>query len=427
MRRVRPMLCLALSAVPLASGLAQSRATASPAALGFAPDRLARIDRVAQAFVDSGKVSGVVMLVMRHGQVAYQKAFGAADIEAHRPMKTDALFRIASQSKAVTSVAIMALVEEGRLRLSDPVSKFVPSFAATRVAIKSDTGLELVPVKRAITIRDLLTHTAGISYGTDSPVREQYRAAGFGPAAGEGWYFADKTEPICTSIDRLGSLPIVEQPGIHFVYGYSTDILGCIVERVSGLPLDIFFQRRIFTPLGMRDTWFYPPPRDAGRLTAVYAISDSGRLVRAPDGPLGQGDYITGPRTSFSGGAGLVSTARDYARFLQMLDNGGSLDGARILSPSTVRLMTSDQIETIFGMRGLGFGLGFEILTNPGAAGEYGRAGRFGWGGAYGSNYWVDPANDLVAVFMMQLMPRRGVDLAERFRTLVYQALVSEQ
>jgi len=427
MRRVWPLLCVALGALPLAAGRAQSRAQASPAALGFAPDRLARIDRVAQAFVDSGRVSGVVMLVMRHGQVAYQKAFGSADLEARRPMTTDALFRIASQTKAITSVAVMALVEEGKLRLSDPVSKFVPSYASTRVAGSSDTGLTLVPVRRAITIRDLLTHTAGISYGTDSLVREQYRAAGFGPAAGWGWYFADKAEPICTSIDRLGTMPIVKQPGADFVYGYNTDILGCIVERVSGQPLDVFFQTRIFTPLRMRDTWFYPPPREAARLAAVYQITEGGSLERAPDGPLGQGDYIDGPRVSFSGGAGLVSSARDYARFLQMLDNGGVLDGARILSPSTVRLMTSDQIDTVYRARGLGFGLGFEVLTNPGLAGEYGRAGRFGWGGAYGSTYWVDPANDLVAVYMMQLMPRRSMDLGERFRTLVYQALVSER
>ncbi len=426
MRRVGPLLCVALAVTPLTSAIAQNRAPAAPAALGFAPDRLARIDRVAQAFVDSGRVSGVVMLVMRHGRVAYQKAFGMADVEAHRPMTTDALFRIASQTKAITSVAVMALIEEGKLRLSDPVSKFVPSFATTRVAMKTDTGLALVPVQRVITIRDLLTHTAGISYGTDSLVREQYRAAGLGPAAGYGWYFADKSEPICASIDRLGALPIVEQPGTHFVYGYNTDILGCIVERVSGQPLDVFFGSRIFTPLRMTDTWFYPPARAAGRLTTVYALSDSGRLVRAPEGPLGQGDYVSGPRVSFSGGAGLVSTARDYARFLQMLENGGSLDGARILSPATVRLMTSDQIDTVYRSRGLGFGLGFEILTNPGVAGEYGRAGRFSWGGAYGSNYWVDPASDLVAVYMVQLMPRRNMDLGERFRTLVYQALVSE-
>jgi CubicO group peptidase (beta-lactamase class C family) len=419
------MRSLCLLALAPAAMQAQSR-PASPAALGFSAERLARIDRVAHAFVDSGKVAGVVMLVLRHGQVAYERAFGEADREAHRPMTNDALFRIASQTKAITSVAVMTLVEEGRLRLSDPVSKFVPGFAAARVAMKIDTGLALVPLQRAITIRDLLTHTAGISYGTDSLVREQYRAQGLGPAAGYGWYFADKTEPICVSIDRLATLPIVEQPGRHFVYGYNTDILGCVIERVSGEPLDRYLATRIFTPLRMKDTWFFPPPSQAGRMTAVYQLTEAGTLTRAPEGPLGQGDYLAGPRASFSGGAGLVSTARDYARFLQMLDNGGALDGARILAPSTVRLMTSDQIDTVFHARGLGFGLGFEILTDPGAAGEYGGVGRYGWGGAYGSTYWVDPSADLVAVYMMQLMPARNMDLGGRFRALVYQALTSE-
>ncbi|MEO8140280.1 MAG: serine hydrolase domain-containing protein [Gemmatimonadota bacterium] len=420
-------MCVALTLTPLVSGSAQGRAPASPAALGFSADRLARIDRVAQTYIDSGKVAGVVMLVLRHGQVAYARALGSADREAGRPMQLNSLFRIASQSKAITSVAVMSLVEEGKLRLSDPVSTFVPSLAAARVAVRTDTGLALLPVRRPITIHDLLTHTAGISYGTDSLVQESYRAAGLGPAAGYGWYFADKAEPVCTSIDRLGSLPIVAQPGEQFVYGYSTDILGCIVERVSGQPLDQFFQARIFTPLRMTDTWFYPPQREAARLTTVYSINDDSRLERAPDGPLGQGEYLDGPRMSFSGGAGLVSTARDFARFLQMLDNGGVLDGARILAPATVRLMTSDQIDTVYRARGLGFGLGFEILTDPGAAGEFGRAGRFSWGGAYGTNYWVDPGSDLVAVFMLQLLPRRNIDLGERFRTLVYQALVSDR
>jgi CubicO group peptidase (beta-lactamase class C family) len=394
--------------------------------LGFSAGRLARIDRLAQQFVDSGRVPGAVMLVLRHGQIAYQRAFGFADRESRRPMTIDALFRIASQTKAITSVAIMTLVEEGRLRLSDPVSRFVPGFADTRVAVGTDTGLGLASVRRAITIRDLLTHTAGISYGTDSLVRERYRDEGLGPAAGYGWYFADKAEPICASIDRLSALPIVAQPGERFVYGYNTDILGCVIERVSGQPLDLYLQSRIFGPLRMKDTWFFPPPREAGRLTTVYAITDAGTLERAPEGPLGQGDYVTGPRMSFSGGAGLVSTARDYARFLQMLDNGGVLEGARILAPATVRMMTSDQIDTVYRTHGLGFGLGFEILTDPGSAGEFGSAGRFGWGGAYGTSYWVDPKDDLVAVFMMQLIPRRSVDLGERFRALVYQALVSE-
>jgi CubicO group peptidase (beta-lactamase class C family) len=402
--------------------LAQALRSAPPATLGFSPARLARIDRVMQEFVDSGRVAGVVTLVLRRGKVAQFGAYGWADREAGRRMTKESLFRIASQTKAITSVAVLTLVEEGRLRLGDPVSRFVPGFAEAEVATASDSGLMLTPVRRAITIRDLLSQTAGISYGTDSLVRERYAAEGLGPRAGWGWYFADKTEPVCRSIDQLSHLPIVAQPGERWVYGYATDILGCVVERVSGLSLAEYFESRIFRPLGMRSSWFFPPATARNRLTAVYAATDSG-LARAPDGPLGQGDYMDGPRLSYSGGAGLVSSAEDYARFLQMLLNGGTLGGARVLGPRTVRLMTSDYADTLYSRNGLGFGLGFEILEDPGRAGQFGNPGRFGWGGAYASNYWVDPADQLVCVFMVQLLPSGGLDLADRLRTLVYQAI----
>jgi CubicO group peptidase (beta-lactamase class C family) len=246
-----------------------------------------------------------------------------------------------------------------------------------------------------------------------------------GPAAGYGWYFADKAEPICATMDRLGTLPLVAQPGTRWVYGYSLDVLGCVVERVSGEPLDRFFQDRIFGPLGMRDTRFYVEPRDTARLTAVYSVGADGRLVRAPDGPLGQGDYVTGPRMSFSGGAGLVSTARDYARFLQMLDNGGVLDGVRVLGPRTVTLMTRGQVDSLYGAPGLGFSLGFQVLEDPGRAGRYGSPGVFSWGGAYATNYWVDPADDLVGVIMTQMLPGGDRGLSDRFTSLVYQAIVA--
>jgi CubicO group peptidase (beta-lactamase class C family) len=412
-----------LIALALAGPLAaQSLPLGNPATLGFSPARLARIDRVMQQAVDSGRVAGVVTLIARHGKLAYLRAFGSADREAGRRMTTDALFRIASQTKAITSVAVMMLVEEGRLGLNDPVSRYLPSFAGSTVATKTDTGVVILPAAQPITIRDLLTHTAGISYGTDALIAEQYRAAGLGPAAGWGWYTADKDEPICVTMDRLGTLPKAAQPRRGFVYGYNTDILGCVVERISGEPLDHFFRSRIFAPLGMRDTDFFPPANAANRLAAVYAMTEG--LVRAPDGPMGQGDYLVGPRRSFAGGAGLVSTAADYARFLQMLLNGGILDGARILSPMTVSLMTTDQIDSLYGGKGSGFGLGFSVLESPGLAGQYGSVGRYGWGGAYGTTYWVDPAQDLVAVFMMQLLPRGNVDIADRFQALVYQAIV---
>jgi CubicO group peptidase (beta-lactamase class C family) len=260
------------------------------------------------------------------------------------------IFRIASQSKAITSAAILALVEEGRIALSDPVSRYIPAFARTSVML--DTGNVTVPAHRQITIRDLLTHTAGISYGTDASVAARYAATGLGPAAGWGWYTADKDEPVCTTMERLATVPFAAQPGTAFVYGYSLDILGCVVERASGVPLDRFIHDRITAPLRMTDTHFFLPPGERTRLTEVFASDSTGHAVRAPDGPRGQGDYVDGPRMNFSGGAGLLSTASDYARFLSMILNGGALDGARILAPHTVDLMTHDQIGTLYGSPG---------------------------------------------------------------------------
>jgi CubicO group peptidase (beta-lactamase class C family) len=417
----------ALAVAAAADGAsAQGLPAGPPDSLGMSAQRLSRIDSVMAAAVASGRVAGVVTLVARHGRVAHSGAWGWADREAGRRMTADALFRIASQTKAVTSVAVMMLVEEGKLRLNDPVSRYVPAFAKARVAVATDTGTALVAVRRPITIRDLLTHTAGISYGTEGLVAERYRAAGLGPAAGYGWYFADKTEPICASMDRLATLPLVAQPGERWVYGYATDLLGCVVERGSGQPLDRFFAERIFHPLGMRDTWFFVPDAARARLTAVYAAVDSG-ITRAAEGSLGQGAYADGPRASFSGGAGLVSTAGDYARFLEMLRNGGVLDGVRVLGPRTVALMTADHVDSLYSGSGMGLGLGFEVLEDPGLAGQFGAPGRFGWGGAYATNYWVDPAEGLVAVFMIQLLPSGGLDLADRFRALVYQAIVATE
>jgi CubicO group peptidase (beta-lactamase class C family) len=255
------------------------------------------------------------------------------------------------------------------------------------------------------------------STGGDPAIQDAYRAGGFGMAAEPWWYFADRDEPICTMMDRLGELPLAAHPGERYVYGYSTDVLGCIVERVSGRSLDEFFRERIFRPLGMNDTHFFVPPDHRTRLTAVYAATERG-LERAPDDSRGQGSYVDGPRASFSGGAGLVSTIGDYARFLQMLLNEGELDGVRLLSPHTVRLMATDHLDDIYGRPGLGFGLGFEVLEDPGLAARYGAPGAYRWGGAYATSYWVDPAERLVALFMTQTMPSGGLDAAERFRTL---------
>ena len=415
------LLVLALSPAQMH---AQTAAATKPSVrYGFATDRLARIDQMMQRYVDEGKIAGAVGLVMRDGRVVYERAVGWADKEAGRRMTSDAIFRIASQTKAITSAAILILLEEGRIGLEDPVSRYIPTFSRTTVTSRSDTGRVTVPAKRAITIRDLLTHTAGISYGTESLVAPLYRAKGLGPAAGQGWYTADKNEPICTTMERLGTLPFVAQPGERYVYGYNTDILGCVVERASGIPLDQFIRTRITDPLGMKDTFFFLPPEKRQRLTAVYLADSTGKVHRAPNGPLGQGDYVDGPRRSFAGGAGLLSTARDYARFLQMLLNGGELDGVRILAPKTIELMTTNQVGDLFNWTpGQGFGLAFGTTDRAGADGLT-SVGSWWWAGAYSTVYKVDPKEGLVMVFMIQQFPY-GAEVSSRFPTLVYQALV---
>ena len=411
---------LLLSLAVAAPSLAQWLPVTEPEQVGLSSERLERIDAVVQECVDAGKIAGAVTLVARYGRIVQLEGYGWADMESGGEMAPDVIFRIASMTKAVTSVAVMMLVEEGRLSLSDPVSRYIPAFHGTRVAIRdeeAEAGYTIVPAQREITVRDLLTHTSGISYGTGY-VEELYQDAGV-----YFWYFADKQEPIGVSMERLAGLPFVAQPGERFAYGFSTDVLGYVVERVSGMTLAEFFQTRILDPLGMKDTHFYLPPQKRDRLAAVYSATDS-TVVRAPDEGLGQGAYVDGPRVSYSGGAGLLSTAGDYARFLQMLLNGGELDGVRLLGPKTVQLMTSNQVGDLYAEGDFGFGLGFEIVTDVGRAGRMGTPGAYGWGGAYYTLYWVDPIEGLVAVFMAQLLPTGGLDLQGKFRTLVYQAIV---
>jgi CubicO group peptidase (beta-lactamase class C family) len=416
--RIASVLVAAL--LSLSSLSAQS--TSKPVAAGKFDAALAPvIDRGLQRYVDRDRVPGIVALVMQDGDVVYEKAFGWADRESGRKMTPETVFRIASQTKALTSVAVMRMIEDGSLALSTRAGEYIPTFARTTVAVANERGsVSQVPARRAITIRDLLTHTAGISYGTDPSVADLYEAKGLGPAAGFGWYTADKNEGVCDSMERLGTLPFVAQPGAAWVYGYNTDILGCIVERVSGAPLDAYIRDNITAPLGMKDTQFFLPPAQKDRLAAVYASAE-GKYVRAPDGPRGQGAYIEGPRRNFAGGAGLLSTARDYGRFLEAMRRGGSIDGVRLLSPRSVQLMSTNQVGDLHSTTGLGWGLGFETVDRFGANGMS-SAGAFGWGGAYGSVYRVDPEARLVMVLMIQLIPN-ATDIREVFPSLVYQAL----
>jgi CubicO group peptidase (beta-lactamase class C family) len=423
MRRLTPLVVLA-SCLAVVTPYAQS--AAPPAAPARQPridaGRLARLDRVLHEFVDESRVAGVVALVLQNGQPVYDKAFGWRDREAKVKMTTDSLFRIASQTKAITSVAVLMLMEEGRVGLLDPVSRFIPAYEKTTVITMLPEGsVGTVPAKRQITIRDLLTHTAGISYGTGRAVASIYDPKGLGPAAGMGWYLADKDEPVCQTMEQLATLPFVAQPGEAWVYGYNTDILGCVVERASGMSLDEFFRTRIFGPLGMTDTHFFVPQEKKDRLVTVYASSEDGPVVRAPDGARGQGHYLEGPRKNFAGGAGLVSTARDYARFLEMIRGEGAIGNMRLLSPRTVALMTHNQSGSLHGTD-LGYGLGFETTERIGGNG-LDPVGAFGWGGAYGSVYRVDPSAQLVMTLMLNQIPN-ATDIRSKFQALVNQAIV---
>jgi CubicO group peptidase (beta-lactamase class C family) len=422
-RRFAYTLALLAAALPWSGTQAAAQAPRPvETSSGFSAERLARIDRALQEYVDREELAGAVALVLRNGQPVYERAVGWSDREAGRRMAANSVFRIASQTKALTSVVILSLMEEGRLNLGDPVSRFIPEFASTTVMERGEAGDRVVPARRQITIRDLLTHTAGISYGTQPQVAQAYERQGLGPAAGMGWYTADKDEPVCETMERLASVPFVAQPGEQWVYGYNTDVLGCVAERVAAMPLDQLIRTRITGPLGMRDTHFFLPSEQRDRLVAVYASGEDGKAVRAPDGPRGQGSYVDGPRKNFAGGAGLLSTAGDYARFLEMIRNGGELNGVRILAPRTVQLMTTNQVAGLHSATGLGFGLGFETTDRYGANGMDG-VGSFGWGGAYGSVYRVDPGAGLTIVLMINQLPN-ATDIRLKYPTMVYQALL---
>ena len=419
-RSVLPGLLL----LPLAvTGLfAQNLPRATPEEVGLSSDRLERLSHVLRGYVDNGQLAGAVAIIARQGKVAYLESFGQRDLESGSPMTEDAIFGIASQSKALVSTAVMILQEEGKLLIQDPVGKYMPEFMETTVAVPTEGGgYEVVEADRLVTIRDLLTHTSGFGYGY-GPGREAWAEAGI-----QGWYFAHRDEPVGETVARIAALPAEAQPGEQFVYGYSTDILGALVERVSGLPLDTFLRERIFQPLGMGDTHFYLPVSKTNRLATVYSSGETG-VERAPDGPgmETQGQYVEGPRMSFSGGAGLLSSAEDYATFLQMLLDDGEYDGTRILTPKTVELMTVDHVGDYPYGEGVGFGLGFYVLEDLGARGQPGTVGEFGWGGAYHSTYWVDPGEELVVVYLTQRIPARRIDDHGKLRALVYQAILDE-
>jgi CubicO group peptidase (beta-lactamase class C family) len=408
---------LALAAV---AATAADLDRAKPEDVGFSSERLERLSAALEGYVERGELAGSVTLVARRGKIVYFESFGQRDREARAPMRNDSIFRIASQTKAIVSTAAMTFVEEGKLLLTDPVGKYLPEFRDTTVAVARDAGgYDVVKATRPITVRDLLTHTSGYGYG-NGVGEDRWAAAGQ-----TGYYFADKNETIRESVRRIASLPAHAQPGERWIYGYNTDILGALLEVVAGQPLDRVLSERVLTPLGMRDTEFYLTPSKRDRLAAVYSRrDDTTERAPTPGNSVGQGAYVEGPRKNFSGGAGLLSTATDYARFLQTMLNGGEIDGRRILSRKTVELMTVSHLGDIPYNPGQGFGLGFSVLEDLGARGTPGSVGESGWGGAYHNTYWVDAREELVVVHLTQLVPSGDVDDQQKVRALIYQAIV---
>jgi CubicO group peptidase (beta-lactamase class C family) len=383
----------------------------SPESAGVSAGRLARID--------SGWIAGAVGFISRNGKIIYHKAFGVSDIENNTPMRTDNIFRIASQTKAIVSVGMMMLYEEGKFLLDDPVSKYIPEFKNPAVLDKfseRDTSYTTLPARREITIRDLFTHTSGIDYaGIGSDVmRKIYTKGGI-----RGGFGGDEVT-IGDDMVRLGKMPLVHHPGEKFTYGLNVDVIGYLIEILSGEKLDIWLKKRLFGPLGMNDTWFYLPPDRHGRLVKVSTENREGKAVSMPQN-LADYPLLAGGKY-FSGGAGLSSTTGDYAIFLQMLLNRGVYNGKRLLARRTVELITSNQIGDLSIGRNK-FGLGFEIMTEEGQAQLGITEGSFSWGGYYGTIYWADPKERLVGQLYMQQVPISHSDIENKFKAMVYQAL----
>jgi CubicO group peptidase (beta-lactamase class C family) len=410
----------AQSARPRVEGLASA---------GIAPDRIDRLHQGMQGFVDRKEASGIVTLIAREGKTVDLHAVGFADVEKNTPMKADSIFRIASMTKPITSVAVMMLFEEGKLFLTDPVSKFIPAFKSSTVMEGAGGDAKPVPARRAITIRDLLSHRSGITYGflNGGAVGGGYRKDGVTDG------LTSTTMTLEENVNKLAAEPLVSQPGDRFNYSLSTDVLARMVEVVSGQAFDVFLRERIFKPLKMVDTDFVVPDAKWSRFVTVYSPDGKGG-IRPMNDPETFGNanmspwqlYKTG-RTYFSGGAGLASTASDYARFANMLLNGGTLDGVRLLGPKTVELMTMSHTSELTPPLpllgpGVNFGLGFRVVTDLAATQSLGSNGLYGWIGIYGTSFWVDPTEKLVAVMLVQKYPNPTVTAT--FQTLVYQAIV---
>lgn len=398
--------------------------------VGFSAHRLKRIDKVFQNYVDQNKLAGAVVIIARHGMVAYCERFGMMDLEASKSMKIDTIFRIYSMTKPITSVALLMQYEQGLFQLNDPVSKYIPEFADIEVfAGGSEQEYDTNELDREITIWHLLTHTAGLGYGfaEDSPVESMYRKKAF---SGPPVYTLQV--PLHDMIQSLTKLPLIYQPGTAWRYSNATDVLGYLIEVISDMPLDTFFQSEIFDPLGMEDTGFYVPKDKLDRFAAMYGpAKNSG--IELLDAPLTS--PYSKPTPCLSGGMGLVSTAPDYMRFAQMLLNDGEMDGTRLLGRKTIELMRSNQLPddlipihvSSHTLHGCGFGLGFRVCVDVTQASRLGTIGEFGWGGYASTSFFVDPKEKLIGLLLTQLAPSRYYPVRNQMKTLTYQALVDNK
>jgi CubicO group peptidase (beta-lactamase class C family) len=396
---------------------------AIPESAGMSAERLARIDGMCQKAILDGEVPGIVALVARHGKIVYHKAFGLADMQSERAMQPDDIFRIASQTKAITSTAIMMLWEEGKFQLDDPISKFIPEFKNPGVLYTfsyKDTSYTTVAADKEITIRHLLTHTSGIGYGiidNDARFKLIYQKAGVMDL------FTTGEITIGESVKKLAKLPLHHHPGEKFTYSEGLDVLGYLIEILSGKPFDVFLRERLLDPLGMKDTWFYLPQDKAHRLVRIH-LADNGKWKTMPE-TFYDPDYpIKGAKKFFSGGAGLSSTAKDYATFLQMYLNGGELNGVRILSRTTVQSVMANQVGDLWESPARYYGLAFGVLTAKGQdKGGQGSTGTFDWGGYFNTQYFADPAEGTIGILMKQTQGTTKDNTAWKFRLLIEQAI----
>ncbi len=429
-----PALTLALALSPLfapvVSKAINDPVVVAPESVGMSSSRLANIRAVMNKHVAEKRIPGASGLIARQGKIAYQETFGMADVEGGKPMKMDTIHRIYSMTKPITSVALMMLYEEGRFQLNDPVAKYLPEFSKMLVAIEEkdpQTGksvMKTVPARRPITVRDLMRHTAGLTYGVfgETLVDREYRKA---KILGQ--------LNLAEFVTQLAAIPLQYEPGTRWHYSVSVDVQGRLIEVLSGKPFDQFLQERIFTPLEMSDTAFVVPASKRDRFAKLYTMTKEGRLQPSPTCSNRQECYDGFPNAvpdfmhsmgMLSGGGGLTSTAYDYLHFCQMLLDQGVYKEKRLLSRKTVQLMSSDHLGSIPGLGpGTGFGLGFAVSKAPGEAGMMGSPGEYNWGGAAGTKFWIDPQEQLIGIFMIQILPHTGLEYGSEFRVLTYQSI----